>query len=683
MKKKWGAAEFTSLFIPGVILFCAFVFGAEIVLNNLMENLMEKSNREACALTLEIENLSRDDNFQLFYDIGRGFTEKHSVKVPVKASAAPVSVQFVFKPGFKNLNSVRIDPGTAPGIIVLHSISLSYNSNFYTWDIQGILSDFKPANDLRPFTVSNNGILIESNGDDPYFVSRPDFNRVFQDLKKVYSFQPPQSPLSKKIAYPAILLFTIILAFIFIRLCPPLIPHLSSDKMRGFRPGWLIIGALLAAVTATACMSFISGYNEHPDEAAHALAAKYYYSHWLPPKVGDPEARRSYSVYGTSYLDAPGIEYFITGKLGSLTNLIINNETLSLRLFNLTLFTLLAAFAIIRFLKDRDNLVVFSILLISPQLWYIFCYVNNDAFPLFLSFLALSSIFNNKSLWNLFLNEKPGKFSWWMAVPFGIILGLLMISKTHYLAFILFVFIWALFSSSEKKDVHRENNLRKHTALRFNHDLLFRWGIAFLVGCLILVARMAADTAVNGFDNKLKLAIYTEQIAGSEFKISTVKNDPGASYLSFMMKEKGVPYMDLFSKYNWAGLSFDSFTGIYGYMNITSIPAYYTAAGIFMLLLALLVLQASLNREPSTAKLPLSLVLLCVFLVIFSSSIRSWVYDFQPQGRYLFPIIPVASAWIYTNRKDLNNFTFHCVLISLFSLSLYSFIFTGIRETIQ
>ena len=40
------------------------------------------------------------------------------------------------------------------------------------------------------------------------------------------------------------------------------------------------------------------------------------------------------------------------------------------------------------------------------------------------------------------------------------------------------------------------------------------------------------------------------------------------------------------------------------------------------------------------------------FLVLALSIIRAYTYDFQPQGRYLFPIIPLICANMYNQKKN-------------------------------
>jgi len=57
-------------------------------------------------------------------------------------------------------------------------------------------------------------------------------------------------------------------------------------------------------------------------------------------------------------------------------------------------------------------------------------------------------------------------------------------------------------------------------------------------------------------------------------------------------------------------------------------------------LLAILVIPTLRRGSPGVVSLLVG-VFVCATLVVAQSAYRSWVYDFQAQGRYLFPILPM------------------------------------------
>ena len=78
-----------------------------------------------------------------------------------------------------------------------------------------------------------------------------------------------------------------------------------------------------------------------------------------------------------------------------------------------------------------------------------------------------------------------------------------------------------------------------------------------------------------------------------------------------------------------------------------------------------------------------SFILFAFFVsVIFAASyIYSYLHDYQAQGRYVFPVLPVFGLFLYkaytafTNRKI--RILSMLLFISVFMLGLYSFIFIG------
>src|SRR5215207_451741 len=92
---------------------------------------------------------------------------------------------------------------------------------------------------------------------------------------------------------------------------------------------------LIAAPVIASVMSLTSDYNRHPDEIHHFEAVRYYTNHFLPPEIGDPEVRASYSVWGVSYLNHHWIEYLLAGKFMWIVTPTVGYLTAA-RLFNVS-----------------------------------------------------------------------------------------------------------------------------------------------------------------------------------------------------------------------------------------------------------------------------------------------------------------------------------------------------------
>jgi len=429
---------------------------------------------------------------------------------------------------------------------------------------------------------------------------------------------------------------------------------------------------LVVVLSLIATLAVLSNYNAHPDEAHHFQAARYYFDHWLPPKVGDPEIRDSYSRYGLSYLHFLGIDYLLAGKLATLILPIVQQEIIAVRCFNVVLFLLLLIIFFRRSQQQPSQLIPLIVVLFTPQVWYIFGYINGDAFALFLSFILISEITYRRSPFNQFLTAKTFKF-FSGGLLFGILLALLYLSKTNYHVFILFMGVWFIYSAI-KYDA-KKLIIDKHKVVRF--------GFIVVVALMTVMARSALHVAINGFDYQAKLRAYQQQIAqtGYQHMTTTAKSSLprtcGVNSSNALINQN-VSYLELFTDREWHIISFASFVGLYGIMSIISPGDYYVLMGmLYAGFLSFLVLSVLFSKQPKAITL-MVISLLFVGLMIFISSYHSWTCDFQPQGRYWFPVMAILGLLIYQTQAYLNNILAHFFIISLFSLSAYSFIFVAL-----
>jgi len=64
--------------------------------------------------------------------------------------------------------------------------------------------------------------------------------------------------------------------------------------------------------------------------------------------------------------------------------------------------------------------------------------------------------------------------------------------------------------------------------------------------------------------------------------------------------------------------------------------------------------------------------------LIAASLYHSWSADFQPQGRYLVPLVPMFSILYFHVRKKLEQKIFYFFFVCMFILSAYSFIYQAL-----
>jgi len=402
-----------------------------------------------------------------------------------------------------------------------------------------------------------------------------------------------------------------------VQTAPALGLSLTERVARAERPLAIVLLLQVAlSVVLVVLMAARSPGNAHPDEVFHFAAAGYFRKHWLPPSVGAPGTESSYSAYGFSYLNEGDIVYLALGKAAAVADVAGIGRGLGMRWLQVMLYCGLVAWMIFRARRFTPAL---GFLLLTPQIWYVFSYINGDALPFALLTVLLVELGWPDSSVRRFLNGTEAKPTPWVFVV-GALLGLLAISKRNYL--VSFVFLgWAvLWLRSEVRDWRRIAVLASTAAV-------------------IVVPWVTYHAWVNNWDTETRVAEYSELVASPEYKPSMQTSR--SSFPFRALRTKGVSLWDTLVTRDWVGLSFRSFCGLYGWMTIAADPVVYGVfGGLYTVLLAILVFP-SLRRGSRGAQFLLLGVLVCAALVFAQSAYRSWVYDFQPQGRYLFPILPM------------------------------------------
>ena len=414
-------------------------------------------------------------------------------------------------------------------------------------------------------------------------------------------------------------------------------------------------------------------------------------NHWLPPKIGDPAVSHTYSIWGSSYLNTWGIEYLLAGKVGALLLPLIGHELISIRFFNVLIFLLLLVIYFHRCRSQHDQMIPLIFLLATPQVWYIFSYINNDAFALFLSLLIISEITYPASPLNQFLTAPLLRNQLAGGILFGLLLGILSLSKQNYYVFLLFIGCWWLYTAITLKfTLHGKGIAQFIPKIEFNNRLLGKYLFILFIGLSVFIARYAVDMVINerfslpppllflfkGVDTQL--LAYQEQVADPRFKPSTRENHLDKSYFSLHLKDKGLNYSALFSQWRWHELSFQSFVGKYGFLSISASESYYyLMKWVYISFFLFLIISILLSNNRSNILFML-IVLLSISFTIFISTYHSWTSAFQAQGRYLFPIIGMIGLLIFQSKNYLHNWIMNAFIFCLFLLSSYSFLFVAL-----
>jgi hypothetical protein len=458
-------------------------------------------------------------------------------------------------------------------------------------------------------------------------------------------------------------------------------------------------------------MSVISALGSHPDEQLHAAAADYYQTHWLPPTIGDPAARSSYSVHGYSYLHERDIVYLIAGKVGAVLGRALSSSHFAYRIVNLMLFAGLVVVFVIR----EDSRPALTLLLVSPQIWYVFSYFNGDALPLAVSLLLAYETAAPESAFNRFLGAASWRANWPAALVVGLGLGVLMLAKLNY-----FIFLAALAAYLAWRELGLLTSLSLVAivpiipAHRFgfvqwsNHLVQGMVGIAVAIGVLwplwtirhdrarlrrirrlatigtiaiaVSLPRLVYDkVVVEGTGVPYSTTTqFAEEIASDEFKPS--KSGTPEFYYGARLRDRGVPFHNvLFAPWNWLLLSAASAVGIYGYLDIRGPTWYYITIWLVIGAIAGVLAVRVWRSRVDGARTVFGLMALFTAGTGLLSALHSWVNDFQAQGRYLFPILPIVALLVLHSRERLDRRPYAPFVLGAFALSCLSFLWVALR----
>jgi hypothetical protein len=451
-----------------------------------------------------------------------------------------------------------------------------------------------------------------------------------------------------------------------------------------------------------------------PDEYLHRAAAHYYLDHWLPPKVGDPATLDSYSRdYGLSYVNDTDFVYLFAGKLAALLAPVVPNRDLGFRLFNVLLLGILAGFCAMR----PAAFLIFSPLLLSPQIWYIFSYFNGDAFALFLSVLIAYQIAEPGSLFNRQLDSPRVWRNFSGAIALGLLVGLLALSKRNYFTFLAFIPVAAaLFRLGRTSALLLAASaivaagaflkwyeipgaqawlaaggaalvllaiLARPSTRGARVNALVKYACVCAVAAAVIVPRVWWDAAQHGSLDQKQAAINQaqEEFAAPSYKPSRVYSEKLDAYYGLDLRAKGLPLRELFTQpWSWHTKTFVSATGNYGWLEYSAPEPYYLIMGMAYLALLAVYVRAVVKSRDAAVGVCFLFVATFAALTVAVAIYHSWVNDFQAQGRYLFPIVAMLGIGLQSIRDKMDPRVITGVVAGCFALSVWSFVIIGLRQ---
>lgn len=419
--------------------------------------------------------------------------------------------------------------------------------------------------------------------------------------------------------------------------------------------------ALIAiAVVVTGLIAIGTHYRAHPDEYYHVDAFQYFEEDWWPPDLNSNAV--IYSPQGWSRVYTGEIVYLLLGavsrvvqsfwSLGDWAFLIY--RVLNVALFSLTLVALF-------FTRCRwvDTQVLGLVFVCIPQVHYLYAYANSDAFGLSVGVLLFLLV-------AVMMDRPSGTWTWSQAILLGTLTGLILVSKKPYLLSLMLPY--ALLGMRLWHEV-------PHSSAGTRRQLLVRLIIGLCIAAAIAVPLRIVYPLTQG-DFAEGVIQMREERAAEGFKPSN------PTYETHRLASKGEGYRELFVKRGWLALSFKSFYGLFGYMNVPNPAWVYAVAGLGAVVAACMTtLRVTLQWADLPGPLQSALALSPLILLsnIGASMAQSLYVGFQPQGRYLFPsLIPVSlmlSGGRYSKLRT-NRLLRKAVFGILYLVCLYSLVAT-------
>lgn len=630
-------------------------------------------------------------SLQVYFDQGAGFSEELSVRRPHRAGAN--RLRFPLPPG--DVVAVRIDPDAIAGHVVVERVSVD-GTRSRSREV-GAPGDIRIANQMQLAPDRNPGLITFAPSEGAH------------DPQLYLSFAAPVtsahvvSPTKWRLLWGLFWTLAAIATLIhFARRTPPT----------------RALAVAAAAAIALLATLAISDYSVNPDEALHEVDAHYFKNHWTPPALDDPALVGNFqtSPYGVSYLAEWNVVYLVAGKSAQLLASVGTDERTTYRLVNVALFLLmLAALAAIRAPPGA-----YLILLVTPQLWYLFSYFNGDALPFAVGMVAATLVLMPEGrLVPLLRGDATLDLrSAAQVMLFCVCLGLMLISKKNYWPVVAFI---VLSLAVRTLDLRAPVAAALATLLVLAvADMAAGPALAADYGALIVVPAVVAGLAAMavcahaGFmllrqpyprgrairlASTLGLALLVaapwiaidqarnagkaetveqlrETYAGDMFKPSYPLAD---TYPGLRMHEKGNRLPQLLSPpLSWGDTSYRSFLGAYGYMEYFNSGTHNRLAT--MLLVLLLVCGLIVGR--ATRTLSGAQILICLgslTAMVGASLLHSWTYDFQPQGRYVLGVLIILLPFVLVPLRAARlKMLYTALAIGFFALSAWSVLFVAL-----
>jgi len=270
-----------------------------------------------------------------------------------------------------------------------------------------------------------------------------------------------------------------------------------------------------------------------------------------------------------------------------------------------------------RLFKNNPRIKIFVIAFVSllPQFVFLSSYINNDAF----------AVFTVAAIIYAWVNGIDKNWDIKSCVILAIALGACLLS--YYSAFgfvILSVFLWFATVIGKKENRKNIKSILGKTAL--------------IIAVVVLVSGWWYVRSAVLYDGDFLGVEITDQMS-EQYGDDSIKPSNRATY-----KNEGKSILEMLKESQWEKVTFQSFICVLGAMSVYLSDKWYA---VFMVIISIGILgfvfggiKALVRRKAVYNGFILKLsFIIASGITVFLSIYRSWGTDFQPQGRYVMPIL--------------------------------------------
>lgn len=394
----------------------------------------------------------------------------------------------------------------------------------------------------------------------------------------------------------------------------------------------LDIVILIAFIILASYWAFSNKMNTAPDEEMRYSLSKYIYNHNKLPLPRDPEVLAS--PYNASYAYYPLLIGAITSagfmKISSFLGFNDANQLLIAARLTSVLSGAIAVFFLIKItrklFKNDPYTKYFTIIMASfiPQFVYLSSYVNNDIIAVAASTIMVYAwIVAMEDGWNI---------KRLVLLSVGIILCALSYFDAYaWILMSIFIFI-TTFIYKESEDNEKSN-------LKLDYKAMIKNGIIVSIIVLVGISYFFIRNYIINDGDMLGMKSFLADCEEGGIESQKPSNRE-------IGKNLGMTYLETITSTRWYGeswiwITFRSFICILGGMSIhlPNYNYYYFYAGLFAVgLISMLFTAIFKDRKNIKKKILYLSMFLALIITIFLSIQYSYATDYQPQGRYIYPI---------------------------------------------